>query len=57
MPRITRILPPNGVFHIVTRDNNKQDVFLENEGRDKYLELILRFKEDHPLSLYHYCPK
>lgn len=55
MPRQARILPPDGAYHIVGRGNNRQDIFLDDSDKDKYLELISRFKEDHPLSLFHYC--
>lgn len=48
-------MPPDGAYHIVGRGNNKQNIFLDDNDKDKYLELITRFKEDHPLSLFHYC--
>ncbi len=55
MPRQARILPPNGFYHIVCRGNNKQNIFRDDSDKDKYLELALRYKGEHPMSLFHYC--
>jgi len=55
MPRQPRFLPPDNVFHIMCRGNNGNDVFCSPLDYLKYLELIARFKSDHPFELFHYC--
>ncbi|KKR17764.1 MAG: Transposase-like protein [candidate division CPR2 bacterium GW2011_GWC1_41_48] len=39
----------------MTRGNNRNTVFECDEDFEYYLELIERFKKDHPFDLYHYC--
>lgn len=39
----------------MTRGNNKNVVFKTAADFDYYLELISRYKEQHPFDLYHYC--
>ncbi|MBL7141780.1 transposase [Patescibacteria group bacterium] len=55
MPRIARILPPGAILHIVCRGNNKQKVFYDDKDKQAYLDLVLKYKKDHPFLLYHYC--
>ncbi len=46
--------PSEHVYHVLTRGNNRQDVFEDEEDFRKYLELLLRYKEKYKLKLYHY---
>jgi len=39
----------------MTRGNNRHAVFENTEDYIYYLELIERFKAEHPFELYHYC--
>jgi len=55
MPRIFRILPEQGIFHILTRGNNRQAVFLDKEDYAIYFNILKRYKEEHEFLLYHYC--
>ena len=55
MPRTFRLLPEEGVFHILTRGNNRQQVFKDNEDYNRYLFLLKLYKEEHKFLLYHYC--
>jgi putative transposase len=54
MPRIARIAPGNHIFHILTRGNNRQDVFRDEIDYQKYLEILERYKEKHQFKIYHY---
>src|SRR3972149_3872162 len=54
MPRSARIAPGDYVYHILTRGNNRQDVFQEEEDFKKYMELLLRYKKKYKFKLYHY---
>ena len=54
MPRIARVAPRNYIFHILTRGNNRQDVFRDEIDYQKYLEILDRYKEKHQFKIYHY---
>ena len=55
MPRAPRRLTETGIYHIITRGNNKQDLFFEREDFEFYLRLIHSMKTDYDFHLYHYC--
>ena len=55
MPRSARLIPDAGVFHIITRGNNREDVFHEDDDFPKYLDLLAAIQKEHPFKLYHYC--
>jgi len=55
MPRQARFLPPDNIFHIMCRGNNGNDIFHSPLDYLKYLELLDRFKAEHPFDLFHYC--
>ena len=55
MPRQPRFLPPDSVYHIITRSNNQNIIFKDEEDFAYYLDLLAKFKKEHPFDLYHYC--
>ena len=55
MPRIFRILPETGIFHILTRGNNRQTIFKDDKDFIYYRYLLNLYKEEHKFLLYHYC--
>lgn len=55
MPRTARIYLDDGVFHILCRGNNKQNVFLADSDFAVYKSIIQRLRKDHPLKVFHYC--
>ena len=54
MPRTARIAPNEYVYHILTRGNNRQDVFKDKKDNKKYMEILQRYKEKYKFKLYHY---
>lgn len=54
MPRQPRIPLDVGVFHIMTRGNNKLAVFHERDDYQSYLRLLLDYKIKYSVLLYHY---
>ena len=54
MPRTARIAPSGHVYHVLTRGNNRQDVFRDEVDFRKYLELLLHYKEKYHFKMYHY---
>jgi putative transposase len=54
MPRTARIAPSDHIFHILTRGNNRQDVFRDEIDYRKYLEILDRYREKFQYKIYHY---
>ena len=55
MPRQSRLLLSQSYYHIMARGNNKNIIFKDEEDYIYYLELIYKYKKEHPFDLYHYC--
>ena len=55
MPRTARIAPNEYVYHVLTRGNNRQDVFNDENDYERYKEILKRYKEKYKLKLYHYA--
>ncbi|MDI6728277.1 MAG: hypothetical protein QMD44_05030 [Thermodesulfovibrionales bacterium] len=47
MPRIVRIAPSDNVHHILTRGNNRQNIFKEENNYMKYMEILQKYKEKY----------
>lgn len=54
MPRIARVAPKGYVYHVLTRGNNRQDVFKEKGDFERYIGVLQRYKERYKFKLYHY---
>ena len=54
MPRTARVAPKEHVYHVLTRGNNRQDVFEDEDDFRKYLDLLFRYKEKYHFKLHHY---
>jgi len=54
MPRTARIAPNEHVYHILTRGNNRKDVFKDKKDYKKYMEILQRYKEKYRFRLCHY---
>jgi putative transposase len=54
MPRTARVAPKKHAYHVLTRGNNRQDVFEDEEDFKKYLALLFHYKEKFHFKLYHY---
>ncbi len=55
MPRSPRIVIPGVAHHLTQRGNNKCDVFLDDDDRHTYLELLHRHSNGHQLRIVAYC--
>ncbi len=55
MPREARITVENGCYHIITRGNQKQNIFEEYRDYEKYLNLLARYKKKYRFKLYCFC--
>jgi len=54
MPRTARIAPKEFVYHVLTRGNNRQAVFKDEDDFLTYLDLLLHYKRKYDFKLYHY---
>src|SRR4030066_1797085 len=55
MPRTARVAPKEYVYHVLTRGNNRQDIFKDESDYRKYIEILRRYKEKYRFRLYHYA--
>lgn len=54
MPRLARFIPENSYFHILSRGNNRQDVFLEDKDFNVFLSFLKECLKRFSWKLYHY---
>ena len=54
MPRTARIAPKEYVYHVMTRGNNRQTVFEDEEDFSRYLVILQQYRQKYKFKLYHY---
>lgn len=55
MPRMARLLLKNSCYHIITRGNQKQNVFLEEAGYKRYFKILTKYTKHFKAKLYSFC--
>lgn len=55
MPRRERKQSPTGIYHVIMRGINRQNIFEDNEDRHKLIEIFARCRERHSFKLFAYC--
>ncbi len=55
MPRQPRLLLSQSYYHVITRGNNRHQVFKEPADYFAFLEKLAYYKAELPFDLYHYC--
>lgn len=55
MPRNARLIVENACYHVMTRGNQKQNLFNEKGDYDIYLSMLKRYKSKYKFLLYGYC--
>jgi len=55
MPRIQRVIGDSGFMHIIVRGINRQDLFLEDEDYESFLEKVKEVKQKFGFELIAYC--
>ena len=55
MPKFCRVLLEEVYYHVMSRGNQKQKVFLEDADFEKYLELLKRYKKKYKFKMYAWC--
>lgn len=54
MARKPRIYYPGAMYHAIARGNNKEDIFCDSRDKNKYLELLAKYKEKYGFELFAY---
>jgi len=54
MPRHPRVHSPDLLYHILTRGNNRQRTFFNDDDYLKFIELLQTTKKNYPFRLYAY---
>jgi REP element-mobilizing transposase RayT len=55
MPRKRRVEFPGAMYHVTVRGNGRQDIFLNDADRHRFLESLSKRVEGHAVRLYFYC--
>lgn len=55
MPRPKRIIPCDAALHVISRGNNKQNIFHSDNDKLKYYSLLRELKLENKIDLFHYC--
>ncbi len=55
MPRMARKKSSSGIYHIMLRGINKQDIFHEAEDRIKLIEILNYYRDICEYEIYGYC--
>lgn len=55
MPTNSRLLLPDACYHIITRGNQRQQVFFDNQDYKKYLLILRKYKRKFDFLLYGFC--
>lgn len=55
MARLQRVYSQSGCYHIMLRGNERKIIFMDDEDRQKYLEIIKKKRTDTNLLIYAYC--
>lgn len=54
MPRRARFTIENGIYHILSRGNNRQVIFHDEKDFKQFLSLVKYYKRRYGLKIYHY---
>lgn len=55
MPRHQRILSKTGIYHVMMRGNEKRNLFMDEEDRQRFLDTLFIKKKETGFFLYAYC--
>jgi len=55
MARTSRLLLDNVCYHVITRGNQRQRIFLEEIDFLRYLEALRKYKKKFKIRIYGYC--
>ena len=50
-----RFFENNMYYHIYNRGNRKQQIFLQNKDYERFLEKVVKYKKEFPVTIVSYC--
>ncbi|HSI58897.1 MAG TPA: transposase [Ideonella sp.] len=54
MARLPRLVVPGHPHHLIQRGNNRQDVFVDDDDRRRYLAILREVAHEHQLAIHAY---
>lgn len=55
MSRKPRVFSEKGVYHVILRGNNRQDLFHDDQDREFFLQRLSKYSHELKISIYAYC--
>jgi REP element-mobilizing transposase RayT/biotin operon repressor len=55
LPRQRRKIGLSKIYHIIARGNERKDIFLDDEDKNKFIQIIINKKKKNEYTLYAYC--
>ncbi len=55
MPRMSRARSASGIYHVLARGVNRQEIFYDDEDYHKYLETLIRIRNRSDYELLGFC--
>jgi putative transposase len=55
MARTARVVTDNTIYHVITRGNQKQNVFRDQVDYQEYLKLLQKYKHQYNFQIYCFC--
>lgn len=55
MPRQSRRISESKIYHVMIRGNGGQGIFLDDEDKAKFIDILSLKNKDHQYSIYAYC--
>ena len=55
MPRTAREKSESGIYHIMLRGINQQNIFEDEEDNKKFIDILERYKTEIDYKIYAYC--
>ncbi|RSD28441.1 REP-associated tyrosine transposase [Mesobacillus subterraneus] len=55
MPRKARMKSRNGIYHVMLRGANRQEIFHDDADNVKFLEVFKKYKEQSGMNVYAWC--
>ncbi len=55
MPRYSRTLSKTQIYHVMLRGNNREKIFIDNEDKDRIINILYEKKGNGEYLIYAYC--
>jgi len=55
LPRQRRKIGLSKIYHVIARGNERKDIFLDDEDKNKFIQIIINKKKKDEYILYAYC--